>query len=121
MNIIKQYKFDKCKCEILKSDIEIYKNDYLGLGDTKERWNTLEKLKNDYETKSKFVAAFEKILPLLSEEESLFIKYVYWENKNYKDFAYDLFDISVSASAMNNFCGVYKKYILKKLERVINS
>lgn len=121
MNIVQQYKFDKAKMANLKLDIEALENDYENLGNTKERWNKIELLKNDIQTRSKFIADFEKALAALNKEESLFIQCVYWENKLYKDFAYDLFNISVSVGRMNSFCGVYKKYILKKLERVINS
>ena len=121
MNIVEEYKFNKVRIENLKLDIETYENDYLSLGDTKERWDKLEQYKNEFNIMSEFIAAYEKVLPKLSEEEYLFIKYVYFDNKTYKDFAYDLFKINISFNRMNNFCGLYKQYILKKLERLVKN
>ena len=78
MNIIEQYKFNKTKIKILKTDIEIYKNNYLNL-DEEECIKMLNKFNIDFNELTEFNRKFDVIYESLNENEKFFIEKRYFK------------------------------------------
>lgn len=117
MDIVEQYQINLTKFKNLKLDIEIYENDYLNLGDTKEHLDKLKHLKKNYKATYRLISSFEHARSVLSREESLFIQYVYVDRKPYVEFACELFDINITEPRLTSFCSIYKQYLIRKLEK----
>lgn len=84
MNIIEQYKFNKTKIKILKTDIEIYKNNYLNL-DEEECIKMLNKFNIDFNELTEFNRKFDVIYESLNENEKFFIEKRYFKGKSIKE------------------------------------
>ncbi|QAA30328.1 hypothetical protein [Clostridium manihotivorum] len=134
MNIIDEYRFNKARCEILKLDIKTYENDYVNLGDTKERLDTLERLNSAYKATLDFISAFESAYDLLTDDEKYYIVEHYYNEKPQKDIALyylsnpekilnispykTLSDKTLNLITIIRYLTNFNKSIMKKLERI---